>query len=191
MDKNEETKRGTTPEHQESQNVKAVGKLLCTVTLNVLPDNWSIKVTSFTAVIPPGNNGWYAVNNGPTPPYTPKAGGSIASCYLSSTNLSDSGTGPSAIYGFQVTTDKGIVNTGTLTLGSSAWGYVTRPDQIYLTFDFNNDSNPPQTILMAVPDLLDPDPFSLGFGEDSNGDTGLDPILSVGQSPENLVGRET
>ncbi|EMO61370.1 hypothetical protein LEP1GSC133_3400 [Leptospira borgpetersenii serovar Pomona str. 200901868] len=178
-----ETEKNTSLEKQDFSNVEAVGKLTCTVNLDGLPSNWSVEVISFTPVIPSGNNGWYAINNGPTPPYTLQADGQLVSCILSSTNVTDSGEGPYGVYVFQVTNEKGYTSDGTLQLGSSQWGTVQRPDQIYLIFDFLNDSNPAQTILMPVPTLLTPDPFSLGFGEDNGGED----VIMVGASNQTVT----
>ncbi|MDI7188372.1 hypothetical protein [Leptospira santarosai] len=164
-----ETEKNTSLEKQDSLNVEAVGKLTCTVNLDGLPSNWSVEIISFTPVIPSGNNGWYAINNGPTLPYTLQADGQMVSCILSSTNVQDSGIGPSGIYTFQVTDEKGYTSGGTLQLGSTEWGVFNRASEIYLTFDFLDDPNPPQMVLMLVPTLLTPDPFSLGFGEDGSG----------------------
>ena len=156
----------------------AVGKLYTPLYLSILPDGWQFEVTKLDTQ---SYDGWYSGFDNDNVPYSSSQGDFVNACTLSTSDVTNSGPGPSGTLHFTVTTDSGKSKTGYLTFSSTDWGDVERPDYSLLTAAFDNQEAPPP-VYLEVPDLLDPGNYYIGFSLDKNGD-----ILMVAQANDPIT----
>jgi hypothetical protein len=145
----------------------AVGTIAEDTYLTSLPSN-----TTFTVIelIPEERDGWVSsIGIGKKPPYNVSQSEQIVITNLSTTKVTDTGAGPSATLKFKInfsTPDRSIEKTGYITVSSTDWPLIGRPDYSLLTFGFDQDV--PQTIHKKIPYLISPDSWSIGIGIQDN-----------------------
>ncbi|HEU0013437.1 MAG TPA: hypothetical protein VFQ45_07120 [Longimicrobium sp.] len=159
----------------------SAGKVTQQLYLTGLPDGGVFTVTSVTA---PQDSDWYTYFSR-TAPFTvtgtQQQPGYIGESVIQTQGVFGGGTPPyvTLAYSLQVPVNgQTVTKTGYLSVNTTAFGEIERPDYSLLTF--NIEGQPPQNVSQEIPDLQDPDPIYVGFAVSSS-------QVLIAASTENLL----
>lgn len=153
----------------------AIGKLSKSLYLSSLPENCTFNVTRFEIE---RRDDWYSYLEGASSrkaPYevTPRTqdgrGGVVGHSILSTTSVTDRGTGASCTLHFTVTCKiegKTIEKSGYFKFSSTNWPFFGRPDYCLGLFGF--DGEPVRELTSQTPTLVSPDPYYMSIAIKDN-----------------------